>query len=551
MVYTQLDRPDALRQTPRPSHHSSRNCNRHDYFVCTTLAVMDATPDSSVCHIFSLPDELIVAIASELRVERGFLNDTEAERERLHANNITIRGLCSLALTCRKLNGITYPILYQCIVRSPKKNFATSLFRTLFNNAKLSRHVRYVELEELDDFAPPLDEECTELDCSKFEELRRRAERLIWSPKPTGPILPIGTAKEPALLAAFNVCNFLVLASMLDNLQEAAVPMIQDVLLWLVFRPANRHDTLKRVWLRSGTTSSEETLNHSPKCKGPVEISGMEDHISFYLQHILDTLPPPKSHGRDGWPRLGPSVEDQPLARMEELSLSLYEVDHERIDHHIRGCATLERFSCVWYDTKNYVPQCVLDLPRLCESLAHVRGSLTHLTIDTLNYTWHHLSAGCIESLKSLQEFSALTYLSVDEHALWAINFDAPLSTILPRSLVTLIIKSGWSTVLEKALSELRADCTASLPNLKSVECTSVPMPIKFAYDSIAGFKDVGVDLSLMVFWMFPNESDSEDDIETGVIIVSSASLEDWVLSEPSRFSESFESEDEDEAEET
>lgn len=116
---------------------------------------------------------------------------------------------------------------------------------------------------------------------------------------------------------------------------------------------------------------------------------------------------------------------------------------------------------------------------------------------------------------------------------------------------MTLIIKSGWSTVLEKALSELRADCTASLPNLKSVECTSVPMPIKFAYDSIAGFKDVGVDLSLMVFWMFPNESDSEDDIETGVIIVSSASLEDWVLSEPSRFSESFESEDEDEAEET
>ena len=149
MVYTQLDRPDALRQTPRPSHHSSRNCNRHDYFVCTTLAVMDATPDSSVCHIFSLPDELIVAIASELRVERGFLNDTEAERERLHANNITIRGLCSLALTCRKLNGITYPILYQCIVRSPKKNFATSLFRTLFNNAKLSRHVRMSSLRNL------------------------------------------------------------------------------------------------------------------------------------------------------------------------------------------------------------------------------------------------------------------------------------------------------------------------------------------------------------------------------------------------------------------
>jgi hypothetical protein len=107
-----------------------------------------------------------VAIASELRIERGFLNDTKAEQGRLHTNDVTIRSLCSLTLTCRKLSGITYPILYQCIVRSPKKNFATSLFRTLVNNAKLTRHVHYLELEGFDDFAHRLEENCTEMECS-------------------------------------------------------------------------------------------------------------------------------------------------------------------------------------------------------------------------------------------------------------------------------------------------------------------------------------------------------------------------------------------------
>jgi hypothetical protein len=229
---------------------------------------MEPALSSSVCHIASLPDELLVAIASELRIERGFLNDPDAEFDRCYTNKIKIRSLYSLALTCRKLNATTTPQLYRCIIWSPRKKSATSFLRTLFNNAKLSRQVRYLELEGKYDFPPRLKENYPEM-YSKFEELRRRAERLIWSsPKSTGAILPIGTTKEPALFAAIKDCNFAVLTSMMDNLQEVAVPMIQDVLLWLVFRPTNGHDTLNRVWLRGAGVGGGETPGRPLKCKG-------------------------------------------------------------------------------------------------------------------------------------------------------------------------------------------------------------------------------------------------------------------------------------------
>jgi hypothetical protein len=123
-----------------------------------------------------------------------------------------------------------------------------------------------------------------------------------------------------------------------------------------------------------------------------------------------------------------------------------------------------------------------------------------------------------------------LTYLSVHKLALWGNDFEAPLSTILPRSLVTLIIKSWWSTMFEAALSGLRADCTDSLPNLQSVDCTWKPSPNQFAYKSIAALKDVGIDLKLAIYWMKTDDSDSED-LESDDLVMSSESLEHWVYS--------------------
>jgi hypothetical protein len=65
-----------------------------------TQAVMNPTPDLSI-HILSLPSEILAAIASELHIQRGFLQDAEFDKRRLHRNNVSIRSLCSLALTCK------------------------------------------------------------------------------------------------------------------------------------------------------------------------------------------------------------------------------------------------------------------------------------------------------------------------------------------------------------------------------------------------------------------------------------------------------------------
>jgi hypothetical protein len=291
-------------------------------------------------------------------------------------------------------------------------------------------------------------------------------------------------------------CNFAVLASVMDNLQEAAVPMMQDVLLWLVFRHTSRHDRLKRVWLRSETIV-DKPLGYVPKCEFLVVISCTEGHIPFYLHRILDTLPPPRHLVKDLWPRPGPSVEDQPLARTEELNLRLYNADLDWIDQHIRGCATLKRFSYLWEWAQEYVRQDWLDLPRLRESLTHVKESLTQLTIDTSDYIWHAHSDQSVNPLGSLREFGALTYLKVDGFALWGDKWmEVPrLSTIFPPSLVTLILKIEWNLRIECALFRLGEDCTTFLPNLQKLDCTWEPADEEIATELQDLFEAAGVDL--------------------------------------------------------
>ena len=284
-----------------------------------------------------------------------------------------------------------------------------------------------------------------------------------------------------------------------------------DVLLWLVFRPTNRHDTLKRVWLRK-VFDSEETRGSSLKCKGVVAIYGIEDHISFYLQDILDRLPPPSGFQRDRWPRFAPSTVDQPLVRMEDLSLKLHDANLDWVDQHIRGCTTLYRFSCMWYRAGEYVPQVPLNLPRLRESLSHLRESLTHLTIDTSDYIWHAHLDQSILPLDSLRDFSALTYLKVDGLALWGEEWmEIPrLSTMLPPSLVTLILKTKWDMRADHAFHQLVDDCAVFLPNLRRLDCSWDPLDEGIAGDFDHRFEVAGIDVR--VEWTSAETDDSEDD---------------------------------------
>ncbi|KAF2994585.1 hypothetical protein E8E13_001612 [Curvularia kusanoi] len=462
--------------------------------------------DASVCHLASLPDELLVAIASELRIERGFLNDTDAEERRVSNNAITTRSLSALVLTCRKFNAIATPLFYQCVIRPPQTRSRNLLFRTLINNPALGQHVHYLELDEDNRYMPDPRKEFQGLDAVKLGRLMLRAKWLIWSPDSTEPVVDIGNTiystsgsieseytKRQRKAVYANPLDLLVF--MMDNLQEAALPA--RLSSHLSFRHTE-HDKLRRVWLGNAKRPSERT------CRVPIVLSGTEGNLSVYLRGYPITANPRMAIS----PFLG-EHEPRTLAPMTEMVLSIYEGNPEYMDILLAECASLERFSIRWFWTDLPVQDFPVDLPSLRESLCQVQDSLTHLTIDPSESAWRVGMDEIVPSMGSLRNFKALKYLEVTEIVLWDDDESAdppPLSAILPPSLETLlIIKTEWDDDIGDALYQLGVDIPAFFPHLQTVECTWRPAPEPVAEELMKLFKASGVDLQLSI----------EDDIDS------------------------------------
>lgn len=433
--------------------------------------------DPHLCHIAELPDELLLAIAMQLRIERGFQADKDAERDRVCRNTATTRSLYALALVCRKLNAIATPVLYQCIVQAQHNLFIARLLRTLLHKPELGSHVRYLELGTIWNLKsnPTLD--LASVDQEKYRAL------LVQTHSQQPGFRSLSASASPADRqdwAARNVSPLTALLSLTSHLEDAALTdrgAYHNARLPCI----PRTERLRRLWLR---------IPHKHD----------EHGVRFFA--TPPNAPPGQLYPFLRFDARKFSIYDLPLSTVRELHIIDIDISLALVDDLVKACASLESFTCRWQWTEHIAPSHAVDLPRLWTSLQRVRTSLTHLTIDTSESAWRVDMDRNVPALGSLSGFSALKYLEVAELVLWGDDDStdpSPLAAILPVSLETLVVKAEWDDDIEDALRELSGECAVCLPVLKRLECTWRPAPRSVAGRLVDAFRRVGVDLVLDV----------------------------------------------------
>lgn len=464
---------------------------------------------SGTCFIGELPDELLVAIASHLRVERGFVAEQEAEDDRRCRNAVVIHTLHTLTLCCRKLNAIATPFLYQCIVRTGQ--LITLLLPTLLENPKLGLHIQYFEATKFELYDSEMynpqnrEENWSESVYEKFLDRRRRATWIVPernavrdAPLQSRPGLHLTSISESILqriqtqIVLSCHCTLVVLLSLMENLQDVA---LENNSMGNIINLALKHyttpGTLRQLWLWSenGMGCCGHMLQYI--CTDPKDPAGSLPHY-LRTRFLRETM----------WSEFGP-----PPA-LEEVSFTVQDVSRDMIDEHLEAVASLKAFSCRWQWTEKD-PRFSVDLPTIYRTLERFQNSLIRLTIDTTESAWRVDLDTYIPALGSLRDFKALTYVDVSAMVLWGDGDfwePAPLSELLPASLKHLVLKAEWDEDIEDKLYQMSLECTVSLPELKKVECTWRPVPAFIAQLLIDSCQSAGVDLILDIgqFETFP-----------------------------------------------
>lgn len=461
---------------------------------------MAAIVDASECFIGGLSDELLLAIMSQLRIERGYLVDEQAENQRRSHNTNIVRTLYALTLSCRKFSAIATPHLYQSVIQTTAQPCMQVQLQTLMSKPDLARFVQYIEY---DTFLPSKDtgtEDSSESDVSKYRRQLIAARWLDLPQETRSQMLdrvmdqgcdpsPVSGSKLSPDLKRFLNLNpldvFTVLLTISDNVQDISLPEHGPYILsLLVCKLYNRPGIFRRLWLKG--TGPHMSYPLRMYCGSPKVQHG---HLIEYLSRLLTDYPT--------------CLEMSTPAVMEELSLDIYDANTISLNLHLWKCTSLERFSCRWRWTDRFSPQHDVDLPAIHTGLQHVQSTLSHLTIDTMESAWRVDMDRKIPALGSLREFKALRYLNVAGLVLWGdgdiLATPPPLSTLLPESLETLIIKTEWDDDVEDALQQLSVDCTSQLPALRKIECTWSPAPAFEAECLQDYYQSAGVELVLDV----------------------------------------------------
>jgi hypothetical protein len=467
---------------------------------------MDAGNDA--CLIGELPDELLVAIVSQLTVERGYLPDTTAEEDRRSNNAVTVSSLHALTLCCRKFKVIATPFLYQCIIRT--EQFMAFLLPTLLQNPHLGRYIQYVEITTperpfmsdtaematwnlLEGFDQPTRDRYSAVmkgarwivpEHEFMTDVTVRAEQ-------SSPAYDFSRVSEPTLrkiqemTRSTTQASLVVLLALADNLQDVAIAnnISNCDTAILALRHYHRPNTFRRLWICS---------KYHQGCRG------------YMLRHMcLDVEDPGGSLAHYLCSLIMPKTMFYELGlcpAMEEVSFTMQDVSRGLIEQHLSGCASLKGFSCQWQWTDKFSPAYPADLPSIHRSLSKFQSSLTRLTIDTTELAWRVGLDTFIPALGSLRGFKVLAYVDVAALVLWGDGDfweQAPLSQLLPESLEHLILKTEWDEDIEDKLYQLSSECTTSLPKLKRVECTWKPAPGFMADLLIDACYLAGVDLIL------------------------------------------------------
>jgi hypothetical protein len=460
---------------------------------------MNTADESIRSRLGELPDELLLAIISQLKVRRGFLADREIEAARRVENTIVIRGLHTLTLTCQRLNAIATPFLYTCIILSSQRVWALKpLLRTLLGKPDTVPHIRYFEN------SIPSWMEWDDVDQNRGSDQRDYAQALAgakWTipniEVPTRGRTPDGITGQARNTVIFqnylwNVVSRLGGESMIElgvstiialagNLSEVATSFTPASTALLSYKSYPPNGGPLTIWLSSFLYQDKSLCTF--KATTGEELA----HIFLNSELGLSGI-----HG----------------AELDEISLQIVDHGIASFWEYLDGCESLKSFTCRWRAAEpnrpDYPDPLTIDFPFLGEKLMKFSTSLERLQIDTVDSHWLVDSEDDIEAIGILRGFTSLKHLDITGTVLWGEwnTIDYPnleLSSILPSSLETLNIKAERTDPVEFALLLLLNDMSAALPNLRSIECSWRSAPKSAVECLVIAYRKLDVDLVLVV----------------------------------------------------
>ncbi|KAK7179444.1 hypothetical protein PSPO01_14527 [Paraphaeosphaeria sporulosa] len=436
-----------------------------------------------------LPGELILEILQYLTVTRGYFPVPEEETSRQTENAQRIAALHGLTLTCRRLNSIVTPYLYESITklgRSTDWSNVGSLLNTIERKPEVLELVRYIETggTAFDGaLGPSLETKLGGLTTINYDLYN-------WKGMP-----------DPCLPCTIVISTLIRLA---PNLQGLA---IEESWHWGAIYDLYANLALRDVFLKnvddngiiihisgsSATRFSPAVLLLSKIGHGQVEAGGI----------LLENLWKSRHHPMGDFRGTPVHWEELQLVPVECIALD-GNVSHVDLENLLSSCTFLRRFHCKWTAGNEGVPGAAIDLQELRKSLERFEPSLESLILDTLGSSWLVELDQDIPTIGSLREFTYLKHVEVSGMVLWNDDDDDAitqrrLSSILPSALETLVINVEWDDYVVQALLDLAVDCAEQLPSLKRIDCSWRPASMFTGHELIGDFERVGVELRLDV----------------------------------------------------
>ncbi|KAF2446639.1 hypothetical protein P171DRAFT_430748 [Karstenula rhodostoma CBS 690.94] len=458
------------------------------------MAIRSENPDSSP-KLSELPGELILEILQYLAVTRGYLPpEEEASRQTENAQRIT--ALHGLSLTCRRLNDIVTPYLYESITklgRSTNWSNVGSLLDTIKRKPKLLQFIRYIETDgaEFDEkLGPSLETKLRGLASINYDFY-------------TG-----HTMQETYFPCALVVSTLIRLAQNLQSLAIEAMwhrEAIYDLYSNLALRDVSLRNTdgdgsIIHISGSSATRFSPAVMLLSNV--GQVEAGGewLKDPGTYDGPHDHSIC----CHNQAPGDFKGSPVhlEELQSVAVERLALegNIRDIDLEDL---LGGCTFLRQLRCRWTSgSRTRFVGGAIDLEELRKSLRPFEHTLESLVLDTLDSSWLVELDQVIPTIGSLREFTNLKHIEVSGMVLWDDDEDLTvkqprLSSILPSALETLVVNVEWDDDVEEALVDLATDRATHFPSLKKIDCSWRPAPMFVGRDLIAEFGRLGVQLKL------------------------------------------------------
>ena len=457
------------------------------------MSIASKTPGTAP-NLAQIPTELVLNILQYFTVTRGYA-ELEDEKRRQAENAITVAALCSLARTCRRLNDLVTPFLYGSVlgvVTPGRWPSVIDFLKTITKRPALMDHVRYIECA----WHGNMPEEIL-----FHANLTSNTQTMLEQHEHWGPIvsrIPKPPNTGPLLAAERLLASFISFA---HNLESIAIPVyfLQDVITLLPQYLTGLREL--------SVTSMDNGIGAFRTAAAP---ESDENHLLrlFWRDHSKRII--------RGFPG-----NDSCSVAVEELVLEA-NWDLASIQVVLRRCKLLRKFKVRW-DWPVMRGGAPIDLEILRQYLAPFESTLEYLAIDTLHADWP-VEVFEKEPIGSLCEFTSLKHLEASGMVLWGDEGDTddedepgeppvprqpPLSSILPSSLETLVIRKEWDDDMKDGLSGLAGDCATSQPNLKVVDCSWKPVPMPYGKNLITSFERANVMLKLNTNQVYEPKEDA------------------------------------------